>query len=61
MSNKIPFQKPYTNAHDLVAKLQSSGLIVTDIAKAEIYWIYWLLSFVGKKDYSSDGSNANIF
>ena len=40
MSNRIPFQKPYTSAHDLVSLLQSRGLIVTDPAKAESYLEY---------------------
>ena len=35
MSNRIPFQKPYTSAHDLVCLLQSRGLTVTDTSKAE--------------------------
>ena len=42
MSNRIPFQKTYTNAHDLVSLLQSRGLTITDIAKAEQY-----LEFIG--------------
>ena len=37
MSNRIPFQKPYTGAHDLVSLLQSRGLTITDTAKAESY------------------------
>ena len=40
MNNRIPFQKPYTSAHDLVCLLQSRGLTVTDIAKAESYLEY---------------------
>ena len=40
MSNRIPFQKPYTSAHDLVCLLQSRGLTVTDTAKAENYLEY---------------------
>ena len=40
MSNRIPFQKPYTSAHDLVSLLQSRGLTVTDTAKAESYLEY---------------------
>ena len=40
MSNRIPFQKPYTSAHDLVCLLQSRGLTVTDTAKAESYLEY---------------------
>ena len=40
MSNRIPFQKPYSCARDLVSLLQSRGLIVTDIAKAESYFEY---------------------
>ena len=40
MSNRIPFQKSYTNAHDLVSLLQSRGLTVKDTAKAESYLEY---------------------
>ena len=40
MSNRIPFQKPYTSAHDLVCLLQSRGLTVTDTSKAESYLEY---------------------
>ena len=40
MSNRIPFSKPYTNAHDLVQLLQSRGLSVNDTAKAEGYIDY---------------------
>ena len=42
MSNRIPFQKPYASAHDLVRLLQSRGLTVADTAKAERY-----LEFIG--------------
>ena len=42
MSNKIPFQKPFANAHDLILLLQSRGLIIADPAKAERY-----LQFIG--------------
>lgn len=42
MANRVPFQKPYTNSHDLVCLLQSRGLIVDDTAKAERY-----LEFIG--------------
>ena len=35
MSNRIPFQKPYTSAHDLVCLLQSRGLTVTDTSDGE--------------------------
>ena len=42
MNNRIPFQKPYTSARDLVYLLQSRGLTVTDPAKAERY-----LEFIG--------------
>ncbi|MBR6033057.1 MAG: Abi family protein [Bacteroidaceae bacterium] len=35
MSNRIPFQKPYVGAHDLVTLLQSRGLSIADRAKAE--------------------------
>ena len=42
MNNRIPFQKPYTSARDLVCLLQSRGLTVTDPAKAERY-----LEFIG--------------
>ena len=42
MNNRIPFQKSYTSAHDLVCLLQSRGLTVTDPAKAERY-----LEFIG--------------
>ena len=37
MANKIPFQKPYTNAEDLVKLLKSRGLTIADIDKAEKY------------------------
>ena len=40
MSNRTPFQKQYTNAHDLVRLLQSRGLTVTDTVKAESYLEY---------------------
>ena len=40
MSNRVPFQKSYTNAIDLVRLLQSRGLTVTDTAKAERYIEY---------------------
>ena len=40
MSNRIPFQKPYTNAHNLVCLLQSRGLTVADTVKAESYLEY---------------------
>ena len=40
MSNKIPFQKPYTNAYDLVNLLKSRGLTITDAGKAESYLEY---------------------
>ncbi len=40
MSNRIPFQKPYNSAHNLVSLLQSRGLTVTDTAKAESYLEY---------------------
>ncbi len=40
MSNRIPFQKPYTNASDLVRLLQSRGLAITDMSKAESYLEY---------------------
>ena len=40
MSNRIPFQKPYISAHDLVWLLQSRGLTVIDTAKAESYLEY---------------------
>ena len=40
MTNKIPFQKPYTSAHNLVKLLQSRGLTVADTAKAEKYLEY---------------------
>ena len=42
MSNRIPFQKPYASAHDLVSLLQSRGLTIADTAKAERY-----LEFIG--------------
>ena len=42
MSNRGPFQKPYTNAHDLVRLLQSRGLAIADAAKAKRY-----LEFIG--------------
>ncbi len=42
MSNRTPFQKPYTSAHDLVSLLQSRGLTIVDCAKAERY-----LEFIG--------------
>ena len=37
MSHRVPFQKPYTNAHDLVTQLQSRGLVVANTIKAEKY------------------------
>ena len=37
MNYRLPFQKSYTNAHDLVRLLQSRGLTVTDTAKAESF------------------------
>ncbi len=40
MRNRIPFQKPYTSAQELVSLLQSRGLTVTDTAKAESYLEY---------------------
>ena len=40
MSNRIPFYKTYSNAHDLVTLLQSRGLTVNDPAKAERYLDY---------------------
>ncbi|MBQ9204384.1 MAG: Abi family protein [Prevotella sp.] len=42
MSNRIPFQKPYTSAHDLVSLLQTRGLTINDSTKAERY-----LEFIG--------------
>ena len=42
MSNRIPFPKSYTCAHDLVNLLQSRGLLIVDRAKAERY-----LDFIG--------------
>lgn len=42
MSNKIPFLKPFANAHDLILLLQSRGLIIADPVKAERY-----LEFIG--------------
>ena len=42
MSNRIPFPKPYTSAHDLVSLLQSRGLTIADTAKTERY-----LEFIG--------------
>lgn len=40
MSNRIPFQKPFNSAHDLVCLLQSRGLTITDSNKAEQYLEY---------------------
>ena len=40
MANRIPFQKSYTNPHDLVTLLQSRGLAVSDPNKAERYLEY---------------------
>ena len=40
--SRIPFQKTYTNAHDLVGLLQLRGLTINDPAKAEGY-----LEFIG--------------
>lgn len=40
MSNRIPFQKPYTCAHDLVSLLQSRGMTIADTVKAESYLEY---------------------
>jgi len=37
MTNRVPFQKTYTNSHDLVNLLQSRGLAVSDPTKAERY------------------------
>ena len=42
MINRIPFQKPYTSANDLVYLLQSRGLTIADGVKAERY-----LEFIG--------------
>ena len=42
MSNRIPFQKPYASAHDLVNLLQTRGLTINDSTKAERY-----LEFIG--------------
>ena len=42
MSNRIPFPKPYTSAHDLVSLLQSRGLTIADTEKTERY-----LEFIG--------------
>ena len=42
MSNRIPFPKLYTSAHDLVSLLQSRGLTIADTAKTERY-----LEFIG--------------
>lgn len=42
MSNKIPFLKPFANAHDLILLLQSRGLIIEDSVIAERY-----LQFIG--------------
>ena len=42
MSNRIPFQKPYTSAHDFVSLLQTRGLKINDSTKAERY-----LEFIG--------------
>ena len=39
---RIPFQKPYTSAHDLVSLLQTRGLTINDSTKAERY-----LEFIG--------------
>ena len=42
MANRIPFNKPYTTAHDLVSLLHSRGLGVTDAVRSEKY-----LNFIG--------------
>ena len=42
MSNRIPFKKPFANAHDLILLLQSRGLVIADPVKAERY-----LDFIG--------------
>ena len=42
MSNRIPFQKPFASAHDLISLLQSRGLKIADTAKAERH-----LEFIG--------------
>ena len=42
MANRIPFNKPYTTAHDLVSLLHSRGLAITDAVRAEKY-----LNFIG--------------
>ena len=40
MANRIPFQKPYTNSHDLVTLLLSRGLTIANPIKAERYLEY---------------------
>ena len=40
MSNRTPFHKTYSNAHDLVTLLKSRGLTIDDPAKAERYLEY---------------------
>ena len=42
MSNRIPFPKPYTSAHDLISPLQSRGLTIANTTKTERY-----LEFIG--------------
>lgn len=42
MNDRISFQKPYTNAHDLVRLLQSRGLMIENPVKAERY-----IEFIG--------------
>ena len=37
MAATIPFSKPYSNPHDLIALLKSRGLSISDDAKAEHY------------------------
>ncbi len=40
MNNKIPFQKTFTRAHELVSLLQSRGLLIDDNKEAERYLEY---------------------
>lgn len=62
-----PFQKHYTNPHDLVSLLKQRGLIITDEAKAEHYlmnigyyrlsaYMYPLLSFPKERHIYKPGS-----
>ena len=65
MASQIPFQKTYTNPHDLVALLQSRGLVVSNPAKAERYLnyigYYRLSAYMYPSDFPSIDLNAMGF